>query len=54
MARGGDIVARGKFLDDLDIRGEAGAGKHALEQIMAEQCRIRHAAGERASNASTS
>ena len=47
VAQGADIVARRKFLDDLDIGGEAGAGEHALEQIVAEQRRIRRAAGQR-------
>ena len=47
VARRRDIVAGRKFLDDLDIRGETGAGEHALEQIMAEQRRVRHAACQR-------
>ena len=47
VAHGGDVVAGGKFLDDLDIGGETGAGEDALEQIVAEQRRVRHAAGER-------
>ena len=42
-----DIVAGGKFLDDLDIGSEAGAGKHALEQIMAQQRGVRHPARKR-------
>ena len=42
-----DVVAGGEFLDDLDIGGETGAGEDALEQIVAEQRRVRHPAGER-------
>ena len=47
MAQRGDVVASGKFLDDLDVGGETGAGEDALEQIVAEQRRVRHPAGER-------
>ena len=47
VAQRADVVAGGKLLDDLDVRGEAGAGEHALEQVVAEQRRVRHAAGER-------
>ena len=47
VAQRGDVVAGGKLLDDLDIGGEAGAGEDALEQIVAEQRRVRHTAGER-------
>ena len=47
VAQGADVVAGGEFLDDLDVGGEAGAGEDALEQIVAEQRRVRHAAGER-------
>ena len=43
----GDVVAGGKLLDDLDVGGETGARKDALEQIVAEQRGVRHAAGER-------
>ena len=47
VAQGGDVVAGGKLLDDLDVGGETGAREDALEQIVAEQRRIRHTAGER-------
>ena len=44
---GGDVVAGGKLLDDLDIGGEPGAGEDAFEQIVAEQGRVGHPAGQR-------
>ena len=47
LTQGGDIVAGGEFLDDLDIGGQAGAGENALEQIVAEKRRVRHPPGER-------
>ena len=40
VAKGADVVAGRKFLDDLDIGGETGAGEHTLEQIVAEQRRV--------------
>ena len=36
-----DVVAGGKVIDDLDIGGEPGASKDALEQVVAEQRRVR-------------
>ena len=47
VAPRGDVVAGGEVLDDLDVGGETGAGEDALEQIVAEQGRVRHAVGER-------
>ena len=47
MALDTDVVARRKLLDDLDIRGEAGACEHALEHVVAQQRRIGHAACQR-------
>ena len=47
MANRADVVAGREFLDDLDIGGEAGAREDAFEQIVAEQRRVRHPAGER-------
>ena len=47
MANGADVVAGRELLDDLDIRGEAGAREHALEEIVAEERRVRRAVGER-------
>ena len=44
MANGADVVAGGEFLDDFDIRSEAGAREHALEEIVAEKRRVRRAA----------
>ena len=44
--RGGHVIARRKFLDDLDVRNEAGSGIDALEQVVAQQHVVRHAAGE--------
>ena len=47
MANGANVVAGREFLDDLDVRGEAGAREHALEEIVAEKGRVRRAARER-------
>ena len=47
VAQGGDVVAGGELLDHLDVGGETGAREHALEQIVAQQRRIRNTAGER-------
>ena len=43
----GDVVTGRKLFDDFDIGDETRAGEHALEQVVAEQGRIRHAIGER-------
>ena len=40
--------SREKLLDDFDIRGEARARKSPLEQVVAQQCRVRSPARERA------
>jgi hypothetical protein len=37
MAEGGDVVAGGELLDDLDIGGESGTREDALEQIVTEE-----------------
>src|SRR5208283_5635303 len=47
MTNGADVVASGEFLDDFYIRGETGAGEHALEEIMTEKSRIRRTFCER-------
>ena len=36
-----DVVARGKVLDDFNVRGEARASERPLEEIMAQQSRVR-------------
>jgi hypothetical protein len=54
LARGGDVVAGGKFLDHLDIGGEAGAREGPLEQIVAEQRPPGTRPSSAASKASTS
>ena len=47
MASRGNVVAGWEFLHHLDIGGETSTGEDALEQIMAEQGRVRHPAGKR-------
>ena len=47
LARSGDVVARRKLLDDLDIGSQAGAGDCPLEKIVAQKRALRHAAVER-------
>ena len=47
MANGADVIPCGEFLDDLDIRGEAGAREHALEKIVAEEGGVRRTIRER-------
>ncbi len=42
-----EVVAGGELLDHLDIGHETGAGKDALEQIVAEQGRVGHPVGKR-------
>ena len=37
LASGGDVVARGKFFNDLDICDQTGACKDSLEQIVTEE-----------------
>ena len=44
LALGCDIVAGGKFLNQLDIGGEPGARKDTFEEIVAEKRILRHAA----------
>ena len=46
VTRGGDVVAGGELLDDLNIGGETGAGEHTFEQIVAEERRVRNPPGE--------
>src|SRR5690606_38019876 len=41
-----NVVARGKIVDDLDIGGKPGAGKRALEEIVAEESILRNPSGE--------
>jgi hypothetical protein len=45
--RGGDVVARGVLLDDLDVGHEARPREHALEQVVAQQYVLGHASIER-------
>ena len=47
LARRGDVVARGKFLDHLDVGGQTGAGENAFKQIVAENRVDRNAPIER-------
>jgi len=42
-----DVVARGKFLDDLNVGGKAGAREYALQQIVAEHGIFRNLTRER-------
>ena len=46
VAQRGDIIASRIGFDDLDVRGKAGAGEHAFEQVVAEQCGIGNPVGE--------
>ena len=46
MAQRGDIIAGRKFLDDLNVRRQAGAREDAFEQIVTEQGGVGGAAGE--------
>ena len=36
LPRRGDVISGGIFLDHLDVRGEAAARMHTLEQVVAE------------------
>src|SRR5271156_3576424 len=47
LPRGGDVVPRRKFLDQLNVRGQARARESSLEQIVAEQRVVGDAARER-------
>ena len=47
VAKGGDVIAGREILDDLHVRGQAGAGEDPLEQVVAEEGRLGHAAGQR-------
>ena len=47
LARRRDVVARGKFLDHLDVGDQTGARENALQQIVAEHRVLRNAALER-------
>src|SRR5271165_2591356 len=42
LTRRGNVIARGKFLDDLDIRRKAGAREDAFEQIVAQERSVFH------------
>src|SRR4030095_15876326 len=46
MPAHGDVVPCGKLLDHLDIGRQASPGEDAFEQIVAEERRPRHAAGQ--------
>ena len=46
VAERGDVVAGRIGFDDLDVRGKAGAGEHAFEQVVAEQGGVRNPVGE--------
>jgi hypothetical protein len=47
VAKSRNVVPRRKILYHLDIRGEAGACKYPLEQIVAEERRLGHASVQR-------
>ena len=47
QARGEDIVALGKVLDEFDVAGEAGAGEDAFEEVVAENAALGRATVER-------
>ena len=47
LARGKGEVVRRVVVDQLDVGDEPGARVEALEQVVAEQRVLRHAAGER-------
>jgi hypothetical protein len=46
LALARDVVAGWKLLDDLNVSGEAGARKNALEEIVTEEGIFGDAAGE--------
>ena len=43
----GDVIARRKFLDHLDVGGQSGARENSLEQIVAQQRVVRNPAVHR-------
>jgi hypothetical protein len=47
LALARDIVAGGKLLNQLNIRGEASARKNAFEQVVTQQRVVWNATGER-------
>ncbi|TMP96540.1 MAG: hypothetical protein E6L09_14915 [Verrucomicrobia bacterium] len=46
LASRGDIVARGEFFNDLDVRDQARACKDSLEQIVTEKRAFGNSLGE--------
>ena len=46
MTLSADVVSRREFFDDFDVRGEARASERPLEQVMAQQSRVRGPARE--------
>ena len=44
---GGDVIARWKFLDDLDVRDQSGAREDSLEQVMTQKRVVGNAAAQR-------
>ena len=53
IAECGNIVAGRVGFNDLDVRGETGAGEHALEEVVTEQGRVGRSAAKAVSKAST-
>ena len=47
LARHRDVVARGKFVDDLDIGGQTRPSEDTLQKIVTEQRIFRNSSGER-------
>ena len=47
MANGAHVIPGREFLDDFDVRGEAGAREHALEEIVTEEGGVRRTVRER-------
>jgi len=37
LALGGNVVARGKLVDEFHVGGKSGTGEDALEEIVAEE-----------------
>jgi hypothetical protein len=46
LALARDVVAGREFVDDLNVRGEAGAREDSLEEVVAEESIFGDAAGE--------
>ena len=47
LTRGGHVIARREFLHHFDVGDQSSPGKRALEEVVAEQCSLGHAIGER-------